>query len=80
MRQSVFVAVWVSFSISEELALQSNINIKCDQSARISKQTAEPCWDVSFLKCYNVRQQVTPSAVCLFCSHSGKFQIPFPLT
>lgn len=38
-----FIAAWVSFSISEEPPLQSNINIRCDQSARNSKQTAETC-------------------------------------
>lgn len=76
VRQSAFVNVWESFSVSEELALQCSINIRCDQSARNAKQTAEPCWDVSSLKCDNVRQWVNHSAVC--CSHRGKFPSAFP--
>lgn len=65
VRQSVFAAVWVTFSISEELPLQSNIKIKCDQSARNPKQTAEPCWDASFLKMQQCKT-VSESQRCLF--------------
>lgn len=74
--QSAFVSVWESFSISAELALRCNINIKCDQSTRNAKQTAEACWDVSSLKCDDVRQWVNHSVVC--CSHWGKFPPAFP--
>lgn len=48
--QSVFVTVWVSFSINEELVLQHSINIRCDQSTRNPKQAAEQWWGVSFFK------------------------------
>lgn len=60
-----FVAEWVTFSISEELALHSNIKNKCDQSARNPKQTAEPCWDASFLKMQQCKT-VSESQRCLF--------------
>lgn len=44
----------VCFSISE-LLLQNSINIRCDQSTRDLRQIPNPCWDDSFVKCYNVR-------------------------
>lgn len=78
--QSAIVTVWVSFSIGEELAMLCNINIRCDQPARDAKQTAEPCWDVSSLKCCNVRQWVNHSAVCLFCFHRGRVPSAFPFS
>lgn len=80
LRQSVFVAVWVGFLSARKLEPQSNINIRCDQSAWNPKQTAEPCWDVSFLKRDNVGPQVNHSTVCLFFCHGGKFPTASPLT
>lgn len=43
----------------------------------IQNSIAEPCWDVSSLKCYRVRQWGNHSAVCLFCSHR---EIPISLS
>lgn len=76
--QPAFITVWVSFSISEESALQSSINIRCDQTARNSKQTAETCRDVFFLKCHSVRAWENHGGVCLICSLRGKCLSKFP--
>lgn len=74
--QSALVIVWVSFLHWWQAERRScNVNIRCDQSTRNPKQTAEPCWAFSSFGCDNARPRVNHSAVCLFCSTQRKTPI-----